>query len=84
MTEMVLEFGLRNAIEEDAFARAVYAFVARSSEAGASDSDKDAPDVMIKTVCSPDGTMKKAVTFQDKDWARAFMDFWHRSKREAA
>lgn len=85
MTEMVLEFGLRNSVEEDAFVRAVYSFADWGTDAlGAGDPDKDAPDVMIKTVCTADGTLKKAVTFQDQTWARAFMDFWHRSKREAA
>ncbi|MEM9937733.1 MAG: hypothetical protein AAFZ91_05380 [Pseudomonadota bacterium] len=85
MSEMVLEFGLQNAVEEAAFVKAVYSFSEWISDASeARENASDAPDVMIKTVCAPDGTLKKAVTFQNQSWAQAFMDFWTRTRCEAA
>ena len=86
MSEMVLEFGLQDAIEEAAFVKAVYSFSEWNQDTSteSSDNNADAPDVMIKTVCTPDGTLKKAVTFQNQTWAKAFMDFWMRTQRNAA
>ncbi len=77
MTEIILDLGPIGLVDEAAFAQAVDRLAAwqetRSTQAYA---DRDAPGLMIKTVCDVRGTLRKSVIFQRQEWASAFMGFW--------
>ena len=77
MTEIILDLGPVSSVDEAAFAQAVDR-LARWQETRASVSykDRDAPGLMIKTVCDVRGTLRKSVIFQRQEWASAFMGFW--------
>lgn len=78
MTEIVLDLGPVNTVDETAFAEAIER-LAQWQEgcfSGHNMNERDAPDLMIKTVSDAAGTLRKAVIFQKQEWASAFMRFW--------
>ncbi|GAB5453860.1 MAG: hypothetical protein Hens2KO_00890 [Henriciella sp.] len=77
MTEIILDLGPVNSVDETAFAQAVER-LARWQENRVSQASKnrDAPGLMIKTVCDTRGTLRKSVIFQRQEWASAFIGFW--------
>lgn len=79
MTEIILDLGPVNKVDEVAFEQAIEHlaqwFEARGTNNAA---ERDAPDLMIKTVCAPCGTLRKSVIFQKQEWASAFMGFFER------
>lgn len=81
MTEIILDLGPVNSVDETAFALAIERLAEWYEVRGAqSNKDRDAPDLMIKTVCDPTGTLRKSVIFQKQEWASAFMGFWERER----
>ncbi len=84
MTEIILDLGPVNAVDEMAFAQAIES-LARWHEARGTQGwrERDAPDLMVKTTCSPQGELRKAVIFQKQDWASAFMGFWQQELEAA-
>ena len=81
MTEIVLDLGPVNLVDETAFAQAIES-LARWHEARAVNGliERDAPDLMIKTVSDAAGVLHKSVIFQRQEWASAFMGFWEREQ----
>ena len=77
MTVIILDLGPVSSVDEAAFAQAVDR-LARWQETRSSLSykDRDAPGLIIKTVCDVRGTLRKSVIFQRQEWASAFMGFW--------
>jgi len=75
MTEIVLDLGPVNAVDETAFAQAIEHWT-QWHEAREITHDRDAPDVMVRTVADAAGTLRKAIIFQRQEWASAFMGFW--------
>lgn len=83
MAEIVLELGVVSGVKEAAFVQAIDNFTRwREETCGLGWAERDAPDLMVKTVCGPDGRLCKAVIFQDLTWADTFMDFWRRELGE--
>jgi hypothetical protein len=77
MSEIILDLGPVNAVDEIAFAEAIERFVEwQGSDEEQLVHDRDAPDLMIKTVCDTSGTLRKAIIFQKQEWAAAFLGFW--------
>ncbi|MEM9377523.1 MAG: hypothetical protein AAGA72_14985 [Pseudomonadota bacterium] len=81
MTEIMLDLGPVNTVDETAFAQAIE-HLARWYEAhdGQGAHERDAPDLMIKTIADTRGTLRKAVIFQKQEWAAAFLGFWERER----
>ena len=81
MTEIILDLGTINTVDETAFAQAIESlaewYEARDQQAG---KERDAPDLMIKTVSDAAGTLRKSVIFQKQEWASAFMGFWEQER----
>ncbi|MEO1553975.1 MAG: hypothetical protein AAFR82_08560, partial [Pseudomonadota bacterium] len=73
MKEIILDLGPVNSVDETAFAQAIESLAQwqedRDNQTGR---DRDAPDLMIKTVCDAAGTLRKSVIFQKQEWASAF------------
>lgn len=81
MTDIILDLGPVNAVDEVAFAQAVERLAQWYESRGTPvNKDKDAPDLMIKTVCDAAGTLRKSVIFQKQEWASAFIGFWERER----
>ena len=77
MTEIILDLGPVNKVDEVAFEQAIEHLAQWQEDKGVTNSaDRDAPDLMIKTVCTPCGTLRKSVIFQKQEWASAFMGFF--------
>ena len=77
MTEIVLDLGPVNAVDETAFAHAIEQLAEWQERRGGQGwRDRDAPDLMIKTVCDKRGRLRKSVIFQKQEWASAFLRFW--------
>jgi hypothetical protein len=38
--------------------------------------------MMVRTAFTPDGEVSKAVIFQDRKWADAFVNFWEVQKNQ--
>lgn len=77
MTEIILDLGPLNAVDEIAFAEAIERLAEWQQDCiGQNVNERDAPDLMIKTVCDAAGTLRKSVIFQKQEWASAFMRFW--------
>ena len=77
MKDIVLDLGPVNAVDETAFAQAIENLAEWHKRRGGQGwRERDAPDVMIKTVCNKTGELRKAVIFQKQEWASAFMGFW--------
>lgn len=84
MSDIVLDLGPANAVDEEAFAQAIENLAEWHAQRGGQGwRERDAPDVMIKTVCGKTGELRKAVIFQKQEWASAFMSFW-REERKAS
>ncbi len=78
MSETIVEIAMDDAERNAAFVHALDNYARwREQTSGMHRMDHDAPVVMVKTVCRPDGGLNKAITFQNKNWASAFMRFWH-------
>ncbi|MEL7110496.1 MAG: hypothetical protein AAGJ68_10065 [Pseudomonadota bacterium] len=81
MTEIILDLGPVNSVDEAAFAQAIEHLAEwhenRDAVAGR---ERDAPDLMIKTVADAAGTLRKSIIFQRQEWASAFMGFWERER----
>ncbi|MEL7540498.1 MAG: hypothetical protein AAGJ51_06310 [Pseudomonadota bacterium] len=81
MTEIILDLGPINSVDETAFAQAIENLAQwqeqRDSQAC---KERDAPDLMIKTVSDAAGTLRKSVIFQRQEWASAFMGFWEQER----
>ncbi len=81
MTEIILDLGPVHSVDEAAFAQAIEHLAewqaAREAVPGR---ERDAPDLMIKTVSDAAGTLRKSVIFQKQEWASAFMGFWERER----
>ena len=75
-TDIVVDLGLKSAEEVALLATVVDAFVQQFL--GRNRQTSDAPDVMVRTAFSPDGEVSKAVIFQDRKWADAFVNFWEK------
>ena len=77
MKEVILDLGPVHAVDEAAFAQAIEQWAewqaSRETQPGI---ERDAPDLMIKTVSDAAGTLRKSVIFQKPEWASAFMGFW--------
>lgn len=77
MTEIILDLGPVNAVDETAFAQAIEQWAewqeTRHTQPGI---ERDAPALIIKTVCDAAGTLRKSVIFQKQEWASVFMGFW--------
>jgi len=85
MSEYTVELGVVDASNEGAFVCAIDRFARwREATSGQGWMERDAPDLMVKTVCAVDGRLKKAITFQDEAWARTFMQFWKMELSETA
>lgn len=85
MSEFILELGVVEGEDQSAFVSAIDRFTRwREDTCGQGWMDRDAPDLMIKTICSPDGRLSKAITFQDKSWMTMFMEFWQLERSEHA
>lgn len=83
MKDIVLDLGPINAVDETAFAQAIENLAEWQAQRGGQGwRERDAPDVMIKTVCDTAGELRKSVIFQKQEWASAFMGFW-RDQRDA-
>ncbi len=83
MNDIVLDLGPANAVDETAFAQAIENLAQWHKQRGGQGwRERDAPDVMIKTVCDKAGELRKAVIFQKQEWASAFMGFWQ-TERDA-
>ena len=77
MSEIVLDLGTVSGANEIAFVQAIDSFAKwREETSGSGWMERDAPDLMVKTICKPDGSLNKAVIFQDQTWASTFMRFW--------
>lgn len=77
MKDIVLDLGPVNAVDETAFAQAIENLAEWHKQRGGQGwRERDAPDVMIKTVSDNTGQLRKAVIFQKQEWASAFMGFW--------
>ena len=77
MAEIELDLGPVNAIDEAAFEDAIHQLANwQSVRGGQGWRERDAPDLMIKTRCSPDGELRKTVIFQKQEWLSAFLQFW--------
>ncbi|MEP1143561.1 MAG: hypothetical protein ABJH52_07570 [Henriciella sp.] len=77
MTEIVLDLGPVNAVDETAFSQAIERLAKWQESRGTIlGRDRDAPDLMIKTVSDTTGTLRKSVIFQKQEWASAFIGFW--------
>nr|WP_070959022.1 hypothetical protein [Hyphomonas sp. Mor2] len=77
MKDIVLDLGPVNAVDETAFAQAIENLAEWHKKRGGQGwRERDAPDVMIKTVSDHTGELRKAVIFQKQEWASAFMGFW--------
>ena len=77
MKEIILDLGPVNAVDETAFGEAIERLAAwheKRIEQGWQ--ERDAPDLMIKTVADAAGELRKAVIFQKQEWASAFLGFW--------
>lgn len=77
MTEIILDLGPVNSVDETAFAHAIER-LAKWHEARVANvvKDRDAPDLMVRTVSDTAGTLRKSVIFQKQEWASAFIEFW--------
>lgn len=67
-----------NAVDDTAFEQAIERLAAwheKRIEQGWQ--ERDAPDLMIKTVSNSAGELRKAVIFQKQEWASAFLGFWN-------
>lgn len=84
MTEIILDLGPVNSVDETAFAQAIDRLARWQEMRGTqSGKERDAPGLMIKTVCDARGTLRKSIIFQRQEWASAFMGFWE-SERAAS
>lgn len=81
MAEIILDLGPVNSVDETAFAQAIESLARwHESRDTIAARDRDAPDLMIKTVSDAAGTLRKSVIFQKQEWAAAFMGFWERER----
>lgn len=80
MTEIILDLGPVNSVDETAFAQAIEHLAEWHENRDACARERDAPDLMIKTVADAAGTLRKSVIFQRQEWASAFMGFWERER----
>ena len=80
MKEIILDLGPINAVDHSAFDQAIER-LAEWHEARVQQGwqERDAPDLMIKTVSDAGGELRKAVIFQKQEWATAFLGFWNNS-----
>lgn len=77
MTEIILDLGPVNSVDETAFAQAIENLAQWQEQRGGQGwQERDAPDLMIKTVSDAAGVLRKSVIFQKQEWASAFMGFW--------
>lgn len=85
MSEVVIELGVVEPKDEAAFVQAIDRFARwREETCGQGWRGRNAPDLMIKTVCAWDGRLQKAITFQDQSWADTFLQFWQDERIEQA
>lgn len=81
MKEIILDLGPVNSVDETAFAQAIEQLAEWFEMKNVTvANDRDAPDLMIKTVCDSSGTLRKSVIFQKQEWANAFMNFWDQER----
>lgn len=77
MSEVIVELGSIDSKNETALVQAIDNFARwRQETRGNRWMERDAPDLMIKTQCNPDGSLSKAVILQEQTWASTFMGFW--------
>lgn len=78
MAEIILDLGPLNAVDDIAVEEAVAQLAQWQERRGGQGwRDRDAPDLMIRTVCDAAGTLRKSVIFQKQEWASAFLGFWN-------
>ena len=81
MTEIILDLGPVTSVDEIAFAQAIESWAQwQESRVSQTGKERDAPDLMIKTVADAAGTLRKSVIFQKQEWASAFMGFWEQER----
>ena len=77
MKEIILDLGPINSVDDAAFEHAIEQLAAWHEERVQQGwQERDAPDLMIKTVADAAGELRKAVIFQKQEWASAFLGFW--------
>jgi hypothetical protein len=79
-TDIVVDLGLKSAEEVALLATVVDAFVQQFL---GRNRNGEAPDMMVRTAFTPDGGVSKAVIFQDRKWADAFVNYWEVRKNQA-
>ena len=81
MKEIILDLGPVSSVDETAFAQAIEQLAEWFEMKNVTvANDRDAPDLMIKTVSDSAGTLRKSVIFQKQEWATAFMSFWDQER----
>lgn len=80
MNDVILTLDLSNMDEDSLLSGALDAFVSSKVDAGRPASD--APDMMVRTMMSPAGRVRKQLIFQDQKWADAFLSFWEDQKMQ--
>lgn len=80
-TDIVVDLSLKSAEEVALLATVVDAFVKQIM--GRNRLGNEVPDLMVRTAFSPSGEVSKAVIFQERKWADAFMAFWEVQKTQA-
>lgn len=80
-TDIVLNLSLKSAEEVALLATVVDAFVQQFI--GRTRAGQEVPAMMVRTAFSPSGEVSKAVIFQERKWADAFLAFWESQKSNA-
>ena len=77
MTEIILDLGPVNTVDQTAFDEAISRLAQWQERRGGQGwRNRDAPDLMMRTVSDAAGTLRKSVIFQKQEWASAFLGFW--------
>ena len=83
MSDVVIDLNFASIEEDERLTAALDTFLLSHIDNGHIDSD--APEMMMRTVFSPDGCIQKKLIFQSRKWADAFVDFWESANlRETA
>lgn len=84
MSQFEIELSLDD-VPADALVRTIERFALWREETACPDRrDRDLPDLMMKTVCSPTGRLKRRICLAEQSWATAFMSFWETELNELA
>ncbi len=85
MSLIELDFPVDETVPETALVNTIERFtVWREATAKADRPCRDIPDLMMKTICGPDGQLRRRISLAEDSWASAFMSFWDSELRETA